>query len=152
MERVQSPASAAPLGDCPVVLHVAVAWGEMDAYGHVNNAVFFRWFESARIAYLDRIEFRDPAANDGVGPILAATSCRFRRPLFYPDQLHVGARVIDVADDRFTMQYRIFSTRLGEIAAEGGGVVVAYSYQESRKAGLPDAVRQRIAAVEAAAG
>ena len=60
-------------------------------------------------------------ADDATGPILASTQCRFRRPLAYPDRLRVGARTVDIGDDRFTMQYRIVSRTLGEVAADGGG-------------------------------
>jgi acyl-CoA thioester hydrolase len=66
----------------------------------------------------------------------------------YPDRLHVGARTAEVAEDRFTMEYRLVSERLGEVAAEGGGVVVAYDYRTARKAPLPSAVREAISRVE----
>ncbi|HSJ25842.1 MAG TPA: thioesterase family protein [Longimicrobiales bacterium] len=125
----------------PITITVPVAWGEMDAFGHVNNIVYFRYFESARIAYLEAIGMR----GDGdVGPILASTHCRFRLPLAYPDTVHVGARATDVGDDRFTMEYRVVSERHGAVAADGGGVVVAFDYAAGRKTRLPDAVRRRI--------
>jgi acyl-CoA thioester hydrolase len=132
------------LPNFPIVIQVPTAWGEMDSYGHVNNIVFFRHFESVRIALLDHIGFRDPGLNGGVGPILHSTQCRFRRPLTYPDSLQVGARVTDVAADRFTMEYRIFSLRLRESAADGSGVIVAYDYTRMEKAALPQRVQQRI--------
>lgn len=130
-----------------IIITVPVAWGEMDAFGHVNNAVFFRYFESARIAYLEAIDFRGDTP-DRVGPILASTHCRFRRPLAYPDTLRVHARATLVDEDRFTMEYRILSDQLGAVAAEGGGVVVAYDYAHARKARLPDAVRARIREID----
>ena len=140
--------SAEPLGGFPVVIAVPVAWGEMDAFGHVNNIVYFRYFESARIAYLDAIGFRGDAASGGIGPILASTHCRFRRPLAYPETVRVGARTTEVDQDRFTMEYRIVSDSDGEVAAEGGGVIVAYDYVNTGKTTLPEAVRARIREVE----
>src|SRR5688500_1206006 len=107
----------ANLDSFPVVIDVPIAWGEMDSYAHVNNAVYFRWFESARIAYFDRIGFRDPAANQGVAPILASTQCRFRIPLTYPGSIRVGARITDLEADRFTMEYRIVRASDDAIAA-----------------------------------
>lgn len=131
----------------PVVVEVSVAWSDMDALQHVNNTVFFRCFEEARIAYLRRIALAYDGGHEGVGPILASTHCRFRRPVVYPDRLHVGARTVQVEEDRFTMEYRLVSERLEEVAAEGGGVVVAYDYRAGRKAPLPPAVREAIARV-----
>jgi acyl-CoA thioester hydrolase len=132
------------LTDFPIVIEVPIAWGEMDAYGHVNNIVFFRHFESARIALLDHLDFRDPGAHDGVGPILHSTQCRFRRPLSYPDSVHVGARVSELTGDRFTMEYRILSLAQRATAADGSGIVVAFNYRTSEKAALPASVVMRL--------
>ncbi len=132
----------------PVVVEIPVQWGEMDSFRHVNNTVFFRYFEIARIAYLVRIGFREESDNGGVGPILASTHARFRRPLTYPDTVRVGARTTEVGDDRFTMEYRLVSVAQGATAAEGGGVLVSYDYRSSRKALLPQAVRRAIEEVE----
>ena len=131
----------------PIVAIVNVAWGDLDAFGHVNNTMFFRYFEDARIAYLDALAFMGGPPND-IGPILQSTMCRFRRPLKYPDTLRIGARVTEVAADRFTMEYRIFSNSLNEVAAEGGGVLVAYDYFKGVKIPLPEAVRTRIDLLE----
>jgi acyl-CoA thioester hydrolase len=140
-----NPITSAHLPGFPIVVAIPIAWGEMDAYGHVNNIVFFRQFESARIALLDAIDFRDPAHNDGVGPILASTQCRFRRPLAYPDTVHVGARVSNLEADRFELQFQTFSLTLQTTVADGSGLVVAYHYEQAQKAPLSERVRQNIA-------
>lgn len=136
------------LQDFPVIVQIPVAWGEMDALGHVNNTIYFRYFESARVAYLTKINFIDPAANDGAAAILASTHCDFRKALAYPDMVEIGARVTEIGDDRFTMEYRLASRRLQKIAAEGKGIIVSYNYHEKRKTPLPEAVRRNIQAIE----
>ncbi len=135
----------------PVVVSIPVQWGEMDYFRHVNNTVFFRYFESARIAYLDRIGFREERAEGGLGPILASTHARFRRPLTYPDTVRVGARSTEVGEDRFVMEYRLVSEAQAAVAAEGGGVLVSFDYAAGRKAPLPEAVLRRIAELEGTA-
>ena len=120
----------------------------MDAYGHVNNTVFFRFFESARIEYLDRCGFLEAYDKHGVGAILHSTECRFRRPLVHPDTVQVGARATTVGDDRFAMAYRIVSLSADAVAADGGGVVVAYDYRSRRKTMLPAEVRRGIVALD----
>lgn len=132
----------------PVVVRLPVQWGEMDAYGHVNNTVFFRYFESARVEYLLRCGFVDSYEEDRVGAILHSTSCRFRRPLTYPDSVLAGARATEVEEDRFTMEYRLVSLSREEVAGEGTGVVVSYDYWEARKAPIPRQVRKRIDEME----
>lgn len=132
----------------PVVVEIPVAWGEMDAFGHVNNIVYFRYFETARIAYFDHVGYDTLMEEEGLGPILAATSCRYRLPLTFPDTVSVGARVVAVDADRFHMEYRVASHRYRKAAAEGDGEVVSYDYRNGAKAPLPDAVRLRIEAIE----
>jgi acyl-CoA thioester hydrolase len=135
------------LAGFPVTIRTMVHWGEMDAYGHLNNTVFFRYFETARIAFLDRCGLLASYDRDRIGAILHSTDCRFRRPLFYPDDVAVGARTLAVADDRFTMGYRIVSLGQNAVAADGTGVIVAYDYAAGRKVPLPAAVRDAVLAL-----
>lgn len=136
------------LSDYPVVVETPVAWGEMDSFGHVNNIVYFRYFETARIAYFERLDLPEFIGRDPVGPILAETSCRFRAPLTYPDKVAIGARVASVSEDRFVMCYGVYSHRLERFAAEGEGVLVCFDYRQNRKVPMPAGLKQRIAEIE----
>lgn len=136
------------LAGFPVRVEIPVQWGEMDAYDHVNNVVFFRYFESARVEYLERCGFNDSYREQRVGAILHSTSCRFRRALVYPDRVTVGARVTEMEEDRFTMEYRAVSHEQAEVAAEGDGVVVSFDYEAGDKAPIPEAVRSGVRELE----
>lgn len=140
------------LDSYPLVIEAPVAWGEMDSMGHVNNIVYFRYFESARIAYFERVGFMAHMAETGVGPILASTQCRFRLPLSYPDTVFVGARAEQVSEDRFLMKYLAVSRRHAKPAAEGEGLIVSFDYRAQRKAPLPAEVRARIEELERKGG
>ena len=135
------------LSGFPCILEIPVQWGELDAYGHVNNTVFFRYFESARIAFLEAIGMIASMADAGIGAILHSTSCRFRRPLFFPDTVLVGGRATDVGEDRFTMAYRVVSLGQNALAAEGDGVIVSFDYRTRAKTPLPATVREGLARV-----
>jgi acyl-CoA thioester hydrolase len=132
----------------PVVIETPVAWGEMDSLKHVNNIVYFRYFESVRMAYFERLDFWKYMEETGIGPILASTQCRFRVPLTYPDTVSIGTRVSEIEDDRFLMKYVVVSQRLGKIAAEGEGLIVPYDYRALKKAPLPSEIKERICALE----
>jgi acyl-CoA thioester hydrolase len=134
--------------DYPVVVQQAVVWGEMDAYQHVNNTVYFRYFENARLEYFRRLGWPEFEDQTGVGPILAATQARFRKPLTYPDNVYITARVRETGDDRFFLEHVIVSQRLEAIAAEGQGTVVTFDYRENRKVLMPDELRRRIRDLE----
>ena len=132
----------------PVVVQFPVAWGEMDAFNHVNNVVYYRYFENARIAYFDKVKMMEVMQQTGVGPILSRSQCRYLHQITYPDTVSVGARVSDIASDRFTMQYAIASHTSRRIAAEGEGLLVSFDYQKNEKANIPDIVRQHIISLE----
>lgn len=136
------------LAGYPVILEIPVAWGEMDAFQHVNNIVYLRYAESARVAYLEQAGLSDALQTSGVGPILASIQCRYKFPLTYPDTVRVGVRVSEIGDDRFTVVFRIVSTRHQRIAAEGDSVIVSYDYQLGKKVSLPAAMRASIEAIE----
>lgn len=133
------------LADFPAVARIPVQWGEMDAYGHVNNTVFFRYFETARIEFLDLCGFLEAYEKLKVGAILHSTGCRFRHALFYPDTIEVGGRAIEVGEDRFVMEYRVVSLEQNDIAAEGTGTIVSFDYTKREKAPIPDLVRTKLA-------
>lgn len=136
------------LQDYPVVVDCPVAWGEMDSFQHVNNVVFFRYFENARIVYSQRLGLHDMRERTGIGPILGATSCRYKFPLTYPDTVSIGAKIIEVQEDRFTMKYVVVSHKHLKVAAEGDGVIVMYDYRRSQKTTIPDEIQKKIASME----
>ncbi len=142
------PAVAAATDRWPVTLDMPLAWGEMDAFGHVNNAVYFRWFESARMSYFERLGWPELQRATGIGPILHSTAARFRAPLVWPDTVTVATRVSGVEGDRFTMLYEVWSRNLGRLAAEGSGLIAAFDYRGLSKAELPRVIGERIANLE----
>lgn len=136
------------LSNYPVIIEIPIAWGDMDAFQHVNNIMYFKYFESARIAYFERIHFMDVMNQTGIGPILASTQCRYKIPLTYPDRVSVGARVDSMAEDSFTMNYAVISHKHKKLAASGEGMIVTFDYRSNIKAHIPDVVRKDIADLE----
>ena len=148
MPQSDMPAVLEPF---PVVIRIPVQWGEMDLYGQVNNTVLFRYFESARIVYLERCRFLESYDLNKIGAILHSTECRFRQPLHHPDEVLVGAHATRVDKDRFTMSYLVFSQATSQVAAEGSAIVVSFDYQSRTKVPLPLSVLEGIAALQAVA-
>jgi len=132
----------------PVVIKFPVQWGDMDAFQHVNNVSYFRYLENARLAYFESFDIIGFMAKSGVGPILAATSCKFKAPLKYPDTVLVAAKVTAIKEDRFAMDYRIVSTKQQKVAAEADSVIVTFDYRANKKVPVPEEFRRLIMAVE----
>ncbi len=90
-----------------MVVPVVVQWGDQDAFGHVNNTVFLRWFEVGRIAYFSEIRMMHDAQAEGRGPILAAVSCNFRRQVAFPDEVRIGSRVARVGTSSIVIEHAV---------------------------------------------
>jgi acyl-CoA thioester hydrolase len=136
------------LAKYPVIVRQAIVWGEMDSYRHVNNVVYFRYFENARLEYVRQLGWFELEKETGIGPILGATQARYRRPLTYPDNIAITARAVDIGEDRFTLEHVIVSERQQAVVTEGSGLVVVYHHAEGHKAAMPAELRRRIAELE----
>lgn len=131
-----------------VIIEFPIAWGDMDAFQHVNNVQYFRYFESARIAYFQKLNALEFMQASHIGPILKDAYTKFRFPLTYPDTISVGIRIVDLQADRFKMEYKIISQQHRVVAAEGYGWVVYYDYAQNAKANIPEKLVRLIQTLE----
>ncbi|MCT7360407.1 acyl-CoA thioesterase [Thalassolituus pacificus] len=136
------------LYDYPVVIEVTVAWGEMDAFQHVNNAQFFRYFESARVQYFDNLKILDYMNNYARGPILASTNAKFLAPVKYPDTLSVGIRSVQLESGRITQEYAVWSHETSRLVAKGESLLVFFDYKAGRPCEIPPALAESILKLE----
>jgi len=137
-----------PLSRYPHVLDLAVGWSDMDSFEHVSNLVYFRYFQDARIGYLNRVGWMESKRLTGKGPIVKSTGATYRKPVRFPDTVRVGVRAAEVGDDRVTFEHLLVSAAAG-VACEGVAVLVSYDYTVGAKCPLPPAVRAAIRALEA---
>jgi acyl-CoA thioester hydrolase len=139
---------AEPLVGFPVAILLPVQWGDQDAFGHVNNTVYFRWCESARIEYLDKLGLSELMRSEGIGPILAAMACNYRSPVTYPDQVQIGARITRLGRSSLTMEHRICSEAQGQVVADATSTIVVFDYNRQASHPIPDDIRQIIERLE----
>ena len=121
----------------------------MDTLGHVNNAIYFRYIESGRIAYFDAIGAGAGLDGGGDGPILADIQCSFIGQLRHPAQIDIGTRTAKIGTKSFTVEAGIFLAGDDTPVATSKAVVVWFDYVNQRTAQLPDALRQRVLELEA---
>ncbi len=119
---------------------VLVRWGDMDALGHVNNARFFTYCESARIRYFAAVELGELEA-ERTGPSVVTATCNFPRQVRHPATLEVGVRATRVGNSSFTLEYGIFPEGEDDPVADGSSVVVWTDYRAGRSVPLPDTLR-----------
>ncbi len=136
----------------PVTIELPVLWGDQDAFRHVNNVIYLRWFESARIAYAAKVGLLDRVETDRVGPILASSHCDYRRPLVYPDRVRVGSKVTRVGRTSIAFEHRVVGEAAGAVAAEGTAALVYYDYDRACPVPVPESIREAIRALEGIEG
>jgi acyl-CoA thioester hydrolase len=137
-----------PLSEYPVVITLPLQWGDQDAFGHVNNTVPIRWFESARVAYLEQSVMSQMMQAGGLGPILASVTCNYRRQLHYPDRVSIGARISKIGRSSLIMEHAVYSEKLNAIAVDGTSTVVVFDYQANRPTRVPDEIRKAFELLE----
>lgn len=117
-----------------------IRWGDMDAMGHVNNTVYFRYLEQARIEWFNQIGcLPDPG---GEGPVIVNAHCTFVRQLKYPGEIEVSTFVGPAGRSSFETYVEIRRVDQPEVlAAEGGAKVVWVNFPQEKSAPLPEYVR-----------
>lgn len=136
------------LAQYPIRFSIPVQWGDQDSFGHVNNLLYLRWCESARIQYLVEIGLWQMYVQERVGPILASIQCNYRQPVVFPDQVHTGAKVTRVGNSSFQMDHLIVSEAQG-VVADASSTLVVYDYKRASSCPIPDDVREQIRKIEA---
>lgn len=124
-----------------------VRFGDLDAMRHLNNVVFLRYFETARIAYLrELIPGHDPAGpeRDGFGFIFAECHINYLSPVHFDEDLDVNCSIGEVRRSAFQVLFTM--TVDDRMAAKGYGWLVGYDYEVQRSARLPEQLRERLEA------
>ena len=132
----------------PIVLFQEIIWEDMDAYGHVNNTVYFRYFEDARMAYFDKVGVGEHKETTNVGPILASTECNFKLPLKYPDNISIAGHCNILSPKKIKMEYAVYSKSQKSIVAEGQGLLVYYDYKIGKSCQIPEQIVLAINSIE----
>jgi acyl-CoA thioester hydrolase len=123
------------------VEHMKMRWGDMDALGHVNNTVYFRYLEQARISWFDSIGV-DYA--QGEGPVLGSVSCRFRIPAVYPAELAISLHVSNPRNSSFVLASEITDRSDARVYATGEAVMVWIDLAQGKSRPLPAWLRKII--------
>lgn len=130
--------------DYPIIYQQQVAWGDMDAFGHVNNVIYYRYMESARIDYMNKLDI----LREDIYTVVASNQCKYMRPVFYPDQLKIGVRVEEVRSSAFRMSYLLWSELQQQVVSTGDAVIVCVDKVEMQKIKIPDNIRKRLIETE----
>lgn len=135
--------SSIRLADFAHRIDLAVRWGDVDMFGHVNNAKYFTYVESARIEYLESLGAVDGArSNVGGSVILASIGADFIAQVRYPSKLVVGTRITRIGRSSLGLLNGVF---LGEqLVLAARGTLVWFDYASQKTSPVPEHVRAAI--------
>lgn len=122
-------------------------WGDMDAFGHVNNVQFFRYLESARVEYAMTVLANEVRA-EGENIILADLRCAFRRQLKWPGAVDIYTRTVRVGRTSLALEQLMCEAGTATVAAAAETVLVWFDFRAQRPAPVPEAIRVRLADYE----
>lgn len=122
------------------VERMAIRWGDMDAMGHVNNVVYFRYMEQARISWFERLVPARAAWNSS-GIVVASTSCNFRRAMTYPGTVEVKLYAARPGGSSVATYYEMRIDQDPEPYADGAAVVVFIDMQTQKAVRIPEEIR-----------
>ncbi|AXT47011.1 MULTISPECIES: acyl-CoA thioesterase [Chromobacterium] len=126
---------------------IVMRWGDMDAVGHLNNTYYFRYLEQIRLDWLESLGHGiDPS---GCGPVLAGTSCVFRKEITYPATLDITIELEKLGRSSLKLRHHFYRRDdPGVVYASGEVTLVWVDYQAGKSVSIPDDIRE---AVETAA-
>jgi acyl-CoA thioester hydrolase len=132
----------------PIVIELPIQWGDLDAYGHVNNLVYLRWFEAARAEYALRVGVDIVPRSGGVGAVVASISCKYLRQLGYPGRVFSAVQIVRMSLGSVTLASLIVDGKIGVPVAEATCDVVLFDSETERPIPIPDPIRHAVEELE----
>lgn len=131
----------------PFIRRLQTRWADNDVYGHVNNVVFYAWFDTAVNAYLVEASLLDIEQGAMIG-LVVETGCRYARSVRFPESVKVGIRVAHLGTSSVRYELGLFTEGHEAAAAEGHFVHVYVDRGTRRPVPLPKAWRAALAAIQ----
>ncbi|HNW70888.1 MAG TPA: acyl-CoA thioesterase [Bacteroidales bacterium] len=124
-------------------LELRIDWSEIDVLGHINNLAILKYIQAGRVNYLESVGLLPLKPEINTGPIIASTTCQFRKPLFYPGNVTVYSKVDLIKNTSFRIQYEVLNDD-AEIVAEAHDIIVFYDFDKNTKLELPEELKKKI--------
>ncbi len=126
-----------------ITLILRIDWSELDAFGHVNNVMFYKYLQAARVRFWEQIGLYEQYKSEGIAPLLASATVDFKKPLMYPGNVTIQSTVAFVKNTSFGLEYSLLNDN-NEIVALGRDAMVLYDFNKNEKLSIPDDLRMNI--------
>lgn len=120
-----------------------IDWSELDLFGHVNNVVFYRYMQSARVRFWEQIGLYKMYQEQKIAPLLASAAIDFKQPLYYPGDVIIKYEPAFVKNTSFGLAYTIFNQE-NQVVAIGKDIMVLFDFNKNEKMEIPGNLRLNI--------
>lgn len=124
-------------------LTLRIDWSELDVFGHVNNVMFMKYVQAARLHYVEHIGLMALHRAENIGFMVAETTCQFKKSLHFPGNVHLLTKPISTANTSFVLEHHITNDE-NQIVAIATDVLVVYDFGKHEKCLIPEAIKQRM--------
>lgn len=124
-------------------LRLRIDWSELDLFGHVNNVMYFKYLQAARVNFWDLTGLSSSYEKDKLGAMLLSAQCQFKQPLFYPGNIVIKTNVHFIKNTSFGLNHSILNDK-NELVASGEDIIVFYNYIQNIKSAIPDWLRRNM--------
>ena len=131
----------------PLELKLRIDWSELDLFGHVNNVMFMKYIQAARVHYWERSGIYAELKKNNIGPILHSTSCQFKKQLMYPGHVIVKTGMAYIKNTSFSLHHMLYDQH-GDLVAEAQDVIVMFDFNKNEKTPVPEVMRKNAEKIE----
>ena len=131
----------------PVILTLRVDWSEMDLFGHINNVMYAKYTQSARVNFVETIGIMKMLEEEKIGFMLATSALEYKKPLFYPDTKRIETTITFIKTTSFGLQHQIYNGN-NVLSTIGSDILVMYDFNIGQKVPIPESILSEMRRLE----
>ncbi len=131
----------------PLELKLRIDWSELDLFGHVNNVMFMKYVQAARVNYWEQSEIYSELQRNKIGPMLASASFQFKKQSMYPGNVTIRSGMEFIRNTSFSIHHKLYDDH-GDIVAEAQDVIVMFDFNKNEKTAVPQVMREAASIIE----
>lgn len=124
-------------------LTLRIDWSELDVFGHVNNVMFMKYVQAARLHYVEEIGLMELYRSVHIGFMVAETTCRFKKPLHFPGMVNLLTKQVSTGNTSFVLEHHVTNDDKETVAIATDALVV-YDFTKHEKCLIPAAIRKQM--------
>lgn len=124
-------------------LSLRIDWSELDVFGHVNNVMFAKYAQAARLNFAETIGLMELYKRDNLGFMVAETNCQFKKELLFPGNIHIETKIDFVKNTSFALEH-LMTNDNSELISIAKDVLVVFDFTKKEKCLIPEGIKNKM--------